>query len=179
MQTVETGRMILRPWTTDDIGDYVRIFTKPETMHFPLERGFTPDEAKHSLEGMIAKYATKGVGQWAAVTKAERRVIGWIGLSYITDFPELASFLQVGWRLDPDYWHQGLATEGGAAGLDYAFGHFDVREVLIACQVGNTASVNVAHRLGAQFREHATEVFNGVEYPHHIFEVAREVWTSR
>jgi RimJ/RimL family protein N-acetyltransferase len=107
METIETDRLILRAWTDDDINEYIRVFTKPEVLHFPFGRGFTEEEAQLRVERHISAHSRGEVDQWAAVVKATQTVIGWIGLSYALDYPGFEHLMQVGWRLEPDAWGRG------------------------------------------------------------------------
>jgi RimJ/RimL family protein N-acetyltransferase len=62
--------------------------------------------------------------------------------------PEVLPAVEVGWRLDPDAWGQGYATEAAAAALDGAFRDLGLTQVISLPQVDNPASVRVAERLG-------------------------------
>lgn len=65
-----------------------------------------------------------GIGLFAVEEKASRQWIGFIGLNYIPEtseypFKELPLY-EIGWRLLPQYWGQGMATEGAKAVLELA-----------------------------------------------------------
>lgn len=179
VDTIETERLLLRPWETSDLADYGRIFSKPETLHFPLGRGLTFEESRDALDCNIARYQQSGVGQWAAVIKSESRIIGWIGLSYVSAFAQYASSIQVGWRLDPDYWHQGYATEGGRASVSYGFEHYPTDEILVLFETDNRASRRVAERLGASHKcdSVATSDYEAGR-PHQVFCITRQQWSD-
>jgi RimJ/RimL family protein N-acetyltransferase len=151
METIETDRLILRAWTDDDINEYIRVFTKPEVLHFPFGRGFTEEEAQLRVERHISAHSRGEVDQWAAVVKATQTVIGWIGLSYALDYPGFEHLMQVGWRLEPDAWGEGYATEGGSASVQYAFENFPIDDLYVFAQPENSASIAVGKRLGATY----------------------------
>ena len=74
--------------------------------------------------------------------------LGYLGLSVPTFLPEILPAVEVGWRLRPDAWGQGLATEGAGAALDEAFTTLGLDEVCSVPQADNPASIRVAERLG-------------------------------
>jgi RimJ/RimL family protein N-acetyltransferase len=55
---------------------------------------------------------------------------------------------EVGWRLHPDWWGNGYATEAGAGLLELAFGPRQLTEVFAVIEPSNARSHGVAHRLG-------------------------------
>jgi len=59
---------------------------------------------------------------WAAELKDDARLVGFIGLAVPRWLPEVLPAVELGWRLHPDEWGRGLATEGGRAALRYGLG---------------------------------------------------------
>jgi RimJ/RimL family protein N-acetyltransferase len=147
---VETERLLLRPWRHDDLEPLTAIFAKPEVWRFPYGRGFTPDETRAFLDRKIATWGTRGWSQWAAVLKPDR-LIGFMGLEPPTFLPEVMPTVEIGWRLDPDCWGQGLASEGGAAGLRFAFDTLRLGDVVSIYEPANVASGKVMEHLGMQY----------------------------
>jgi RimJ/RimL family protein N-acetyltransferase len=109
---VVTERLLLRPWSPDDLGALNAIFAKPEVWHYPLRRGFSADETRTFLDRRLAEQAVDGPAMWAVELRTNERLIGYLGLSVPTFLPEVLPAVEVGWRIDPDQWGQGLAPEG-------------------------------------------------------------------
>ena len=61
----------------------------------------------------IADYRKHGFGRWGVVLKATGRLIGFAGLKYLDELREV----DVGYRLLPEYWGMGLATEAAQASV--------------------------------------------------------------
>ena len=66
----------------------------------------------------------EGIGLFAVELKETNGWLGFIGVNYITSdskykFDELP-FYEIGWRLIPEVWGNGFATEGAEAVLQYA-----------------------------------------------------------
>jgi RimJ/RimL family protein N-acetyltransferase len=55
---------------------------------------------------------------------------------------------EVGWRLHPDSWGNGYATEAGSGLMELAFGPRRLTEVFAVIEPSNDRSHAVAHRLG-------------------------------
>ena len=70
-----------------------------------------------------------------------------------TDLEALRSNpLELGWRLHPDFWHQGLASEAAARMTAFAFDDLSAAELLAVRHPDNVASGQVMDRLGMRFR---------------------------
>lgn len=83
-------------------------------------------------------------GLWAVQHKQDGHFIGFIGLHHHRWFPD---DVEIGWRLDPSYWGQGLATEGGRAGLQFGFDQLALDHVISIIDRENIASRKVAEKL--------------------------------
>jgi RimJ/RimL family protein N-acetyltransferase len=101
-------------------------------------------EAEALLDRSLEHYQRHGFGVWLAEDRVTGEPVGRIGLSYHrawADDPE------VGWWVAPERWGEGLATEAGAASIDYAFGTLGVRRVVSICTEQNAPSRNVMAKL--------------------------------
>jgi RimJ/RimL family protein N-acetyltransferase len=153
-QTVDellTPRLRLRRWDLDDIRALAEVFAKPEVWRFPFGRGFSTEETEAFLTYRIAEQATGGWSEWAAELRENGRLIGYIGLSEPHFLPELMPTVEIGWRLDPVVWGQGLATEGARAALADGFSDPELHDVVSIYQPENEASGRVMARLGMRF----------------------------
>jgi RimJ/RimL family protein N-acetyltransferase len=61
------------------------------------------------------------------------------------------SEVEVGYTLGRDYWGQGFATEAAGAVRDYALGELGAARLIALIIHGNTASENVARKLGLEY----------------------------
>jgi RimJ/RimL family protein N-acetyltransferase len=146
---LETPRLTLRPWRLDDLDDYARIFAKPQTMAFQMDRGLTRAEAGQFLRFHVEGWRRHPFGAWAILPKATGRPIGWVSLETTESFPAAPDGVQIGWRLDPDEWGKGYATEAARAVLGFGFETLGLAEIYVLFHRDNRASARVAARLGA------------------------------
>jgi len=145
---VTTDRLHLRRFETTDIDALALVFEKREVWEFPFGRSFDRDETARFLTTQQGHWDACGFGLWLAIERSSDRVIGYAGLCVPTFLPEVLPAVEVGWRFDPDMWGQGFASEAARAALDQAFTTLALPEVCSLPQVGNTASVAVADRIG-------------------------------
>jgi RimJ/RimL family protein N-acetyltransferase len=148
MTTVETERLVLRPWSAGDLDPLEAIMAEPAFWHYPFGRGFTSEETKRFLDRQLEHWDTHGFGVWAAELKDGRRLIGYIGLAVPAWLPQVMPAVEVGWRLHPDQWRRGLATEGGRASIRYGFDALALERIIAIVQPENVASRRVIGKLG-------------------------------
>ena len=178
---VTTERLELRRPTLADLDALIVVFAKPEVWRFPYGRGFTREETEAFLASQIDHWDTCAAGCWIASDRESGRVLGYLGLAVPTFLPAVLPALEVGWRIDPDAWGQGYATEGASAALDQAFSTLGLDEVCSLPQTDNVASVRVAERLGMR-HEHdvdlpATERRGAVTAA--VFRISAAEWAAR
>ena len=91
-----------------------------------------------------------GYGYGAAFVQEE--FIGWYVLKKLpeTDEPE------VGYRLLPKFWQQGLATEGAQAVLDYGFDQLGCSHIVAVAAPANTGSRKVLEKIGMHYQHLGT-----------------------
>jgi len=145
--TIETERLVLRPFREDDLDAYLEVLQTPEvrtSLHLPENLGRY--EAWLGMAQQLGQWELRGTGQWALEEKASGAFVGRAG----SHFPERADWpgIEIGWTLHPDYWGKGYATEAGAAAIGYVFANHDVEAVFSVILPENRASQAVARRLG-------------------------------
>lgn len=173
--SIETERLLLRPWRPEDRDTYLALAIEPEWSYYPRRRAATPDEAGSQFDHLVKHWRTHGFGPWAAVLKEGDTLIGYVGLAKPTWLPIVLPAVEVGWRLGSKWWGNGYATEAGRASLNYGTNDLLLDRIICIYEPGNTASVAVAARLG--FREYMTTL--DPNYPDQtltIAEMSRVMW---
>jgi RimJ/RimL family protein N-acetyltransferase len=84
--------------------------------------------------------------------------------------------VEVGWRLDPDYWGHGLATEGGRAALSFAFETLGLDEIVSIYEPDNVASGRVMEHLGMRPERDTVHPTLGV--PLRVYRIDRPEWSA-
>jgi RimJ/RimL family protein N-acetyltransferase len=140
--TVETERLILRPWRpAEDLEALVALNADPAVMRWVApNRPLTPAESAELLDRF---------GLWALVPREPGAgCIGFAGLAIPSFLPAVLPAVEVGWRLAPDRWGQGLATEAARASIDFGFERLGLRSIVSIIDERNTRSLRLAQRLG-------------------------------
>jgi RimJ/RimL family protein N-acetyltransferase len=75
-------------------------------------------------------------------------LIGMVGLHRMSPAMPIAPGVEIGWRLHPDYWSHGYATEAAKASLDYGFGQGGLTEIVSFTTTVNARSQAVMQRIG-------------------------------
>ena len=156
-EKLETPRLRLRRWRPEDLGTLARWQTDPELMRHMGKPSFSREESEAHLARFERHWAEHGFGLWAAEEKETGALIGRVGLAYHREWPHDP---EVGWLIDRPWQGRGLATEAGAACIDYAFGELDFARVVSICTAENTPSRRVMEKLGfTPWREVDDSVF--------------------
>lgn len=108
----------------------------------------TPAESDALIERYTAEMATEGWGLWAVEVVDGAPFIGMVGLHRVNPALPCAPAVEVAWRLCPDAWSHGYATEAAGAALDYGFGTGGLEEIVAFTTMLNTRSQSVMTRLG-------------------------------
>ncbi len=115
-----------------------------EFFRAPLERA----EGRLQGERMRERLNSDGYGWWILERKDGPEFAGVIALQEVPFDAPCAPALEVGWRLHPDAWGNGLATEGARAAIAFAFERLDRAEVVAMTAAINVRSRRVMERLG-------------------------------
>ncbi len=160
--SIETRRMVLRPWKAEDHAAFARICADPEVMRYIGDGSTkTPEQASKDIEAFEQEWKDCGFGLFAVELKETGALAGFAGLSTPKFLPEILPSVEIGWRLDRALWGQGLATEAGRAALDFGVGELGLRTIVSICQIDNRASERIMIKLGLAFDRRTTVPSSG------------------
>ena len=144
-----TARLLLLPWRDEYLDDLARIYADLEVMRYmsPGGRPLSRDECAKESDRMRLLWDEYGYGPWAAIDRRSGRWVGKTGLELHEDWPGQHKW-EVGWELDPEFWGQGLATEGGRAGVRFGFREAKLERIISVTVPENAASRRVMEKCG-------------------------------
>jgi RimJ/RimL family protein N-acetyltransferase len=161
MLQLKTERLLLRAPEPEDAEALAPMYADPEVMRYVGDgRTLTKAETALSVQRMIDRWEVDGFGLFTTIRLEDGAIIGRVGiLIWNSDTWELTSRAQpsgpteveVGYTLGRPFWGQGYATESAGAVRDYALNGLGAERVIALIIHGNTASENVALKLGLEY----------------------------
>jgi RimJ/RimL family protein N-acetyltransferase len=152
---IQTTRLRLRPFCEADREPFAAINGDTQVNAW-LGGAIDRAASDATLDRISAHIREHGFGFWAAERNADGRLVGMIGLRWAPPELPLGRVLELGWRLAPDCWGQGLASEGARAALDWGFRELSATEIFAVTAASNHRSRAVMERIGmAERPEHA------------------------
>ncbi len=142
---LETEHCYVRESCEEDVEAFYTIYKEPEVTRYTeglYEHAVS--ERAYIREYIEKVYAYFEFGIWTVVLKESGEIIGRAGLSVREGFdePELGYVFGMPWH------GKGLAKEVCEGILKYAKEELEMTKLQVLIQVGNEASVGLAHRLG-------------------------------
>lgn len=155
---IETERLILRELRPEDAAAMFELDSNAQVHRY---LGNNPIHSLEQAEKIIAlvrqQYADHGIGRWAAIEKSSGDFIGWSGLKFITSIENKRThFYDVGYRLLPQHWGKGYATESAKTALKYGFETLQLEEIIGSAHEENKASRRALEKCGLTFVEQYT-----------------------
>ena len=186
MSTIRTERLLLRPWTEEDLEPFAKLNADLRVMeYFPST--LSREESDQIVKRMGKKIEKRGWGFWAVSVPGGADFIGFIGLNDIdqTTLPtHFSPAVEIGWRLAFDYWGKGYATEGALASLKYAFEALDLSEIVSFTAVQNERSRAVMEKIG--MHSDPTDNFDHPKVPegnklkkHVLYRLTQKEWQAK
>ena len=144
---LETPRLRLRAFRSEDLDAYAAMSADPEVMRYlgtgvPLSRM----DAWRSMAGILGHWKLLGYGMWALELKSSGEFIGRAGFLDPPGWPDF----ELGWVLGRPYWGHGYASEAATRARDYAFAELGRDKFVSLIRRGNDRSIRVAEKLGAR-----------------------------
>lgn len=145
----ETDRLVLRPFTLDDLDAFHLVWGDPEVIWWGHTE--TLEDSRERLAAFVALFdgLPDGLGWSWLIDKESGRVHGDVALQLAPDPP---GGVEIGWHLARRSWRNGYATEGAAPLIPHCW-DIGLDEVIATIVPENTPSVAVAERLGMKRRE--------------------------
>lgn len=142
-----SDRLGFRNWTSADIEKMAEINANPQVMEFfPKIQTYTQTSA--FVERMQQMFADTGFCYFAVEKLEDAELIGFIGLAEQKFEAAFTPCVDIGWRLHPDAWYKGYATEGAKTCLKYAFRVLKLDKVYAMAPVINVKSIEVMKKIG-------------------------------
>lgn len=184
MISLKTDRLIIRNWLPRDADLFFRINSDPQVMaFFPFRRDRAASDKM--MEEVREKIDRKGYGFMAVESRQSGACLGFVGLQEADVEPALpAHTFEIGWRLAPEFWGKGYASEAAKEILRFGFQELQKEEIVSFAVWNNDRSTAVMRRLG--MRHDPAGDFDHPRVPdthphlkrHVLFRLARTDWEN-
>ena len=100
------------------------------------------------VERYGAELKREGWGLWAVGVVGGAHFIGMVGLHRVQPTLPCTPGVEAGWRIHPDWWGHGYATEAASASLHYGFTTGGLSDIVAFTAAVNLRSRAVMERIG-------------------------------
>jgi RimJ/RimL family protein N-acetyltransferase len=171
---IETTRLILRPWRSDDVAANTVMLSDPDTARFIAADG---KPITSELSGwrnaavMSGHWALHGFGMFAVEERSSGKYVGRVGPWSPPGWPGF----EVGWGIARECRGKGYAIEAARASIDWVFATFEIDEIIHCIELTNAPSQAVARKLGAR-KDREGDLFGKAA---DIWVTSRKSWTGQ
>jgi ribosomal-protein-alanine N-acetyltransferase len=156
--SIETERLILRPYRLEDAAELQRLIGERDVVStmtnvpHPYEDGM----AEEWINGRKESFEKGKTVDFAITHRQEGYLIGGISLNDIDHQSERA---EIGYWLGKPYWRQGYGTEAARAIVKYGFETLGLNRISGRHFVRNPASGRVLKKIGMKHEGHQRQAF--------------------
>jgi RimJ/RimL family protein N-acetyltransferase len=183
MTILHTPRLRLEPMDERHFDGLHELNRLPEVMRYLGGQPETPEATRAGIARVKARWQDCGYSWWTFVHLESRRVAGAGCIQHLrreAEPPGDSSLLrqnplEIGWRLHPNFWRQGLASEAAQTMAGFAFERLRTPELLAVRHPDNRASGRVMDRLGMRYR--GLEKWYG--QPRAVHAIGADAWAAR
>ncbi len=138
-----TPRLLVRSFTTADVGPFSEIVADPEVMRYLGKGGpLTVTEAHAYIQKYLEMETISGYSRNAVILRDTDKLVGMCGLV------DLGDYVDLGYRFSRAYWGMGIATEAASAVIKHGFDVLGIEEVTAIVAKENKPSIKVVEKLG-------------------------------
>ena len=156
MPVLEIAGLILRPFDKEDVDPLAELMANPDFMRFSLGV-FSREQTAAFLEKILGWNRAGLPSQLAVIFRENSELIGYCG--FLHQDVDGTKQIEIAYRLHPDYWGRGLATEAAQGVRDHAFRDLKLPRVISLIHPDNLPSRRVAEKNG--MRVEKKTVFRG------------------
>ncbi len=179
--TVETERLLLRPFTEDDFEALFSYQSRPDVVEYLLWDVRTEEEVRAALERKMQATSIDAEGDHLALAVVRRDTGAFVGDIILSVVNEEQREGEIGYIVHPDHHGSGFATEAGRAMLALAFDGLGLHRVIGRVEPRNLASARVLEKLGMRLEAHfvENEFVKGEWQSELVYAILEREWRAR
>ncbi|WP_238786871.1 GNAT family N-acetyltransferase [Ferrimonas lipolytica] len=147
---IETERLGMRRFTSADLQDVLAFSSDEDVTRYTGDAGTIAslEDAERVLNDIwLAEYEQYGYARYALIHKGDNKLIGFCGWKFIAEEGKA----DLGYRMLPAYWGQGLGYEAAVAAMHYGQKILGLKQVFAEAVAENTGSTRIIEKLGFNF----------------------------
>ena len=169
---LETPRLILRPFTIEDLDRLAQLMANKDFMRFSM--GPLTREKVQDFLDKVMDWDRDGLpSQFAMIIRSNGALAGYCGFFHHEVDGKME--IEIGYRLNSNFWNRGLTTEAARAVRDHGFRDLKLDYVISLIHPENVQSRRVAEKNGMTLERETT--FRG--FPTFVFSINRQRWLER
>ncbi len=147
--TVETDRLLFRAMNRKDAADMFEYASDTRTTEFLLWSPHPDFEyTTRYLTYIEGQYRAGNFFDWAVILKETGKMIGTGGFTTVDEKNRSG---EIGYVLNPSFWHRGYGTEIAKELLSFGFSVLGMERIQARYILGNRASLHVMEKCGMRF----------------------------
>ncbi len=166
--TLQTQRLILRPFAISDVPAVTEITTRPNVSRYMTDMIYDTTEKAEAWILMLDRICNVGEPcvVLAVVPKGERLPIGYIGLH---PKDTLDNEVEILYAISDEHQNKGYVTEAGKALIGWCFDATSIPFMAAIVQHSNVASARVVEKLGFIYEGEKKLPHNGISTAFHYY----------
>lgn len=176
IQSLETKRLILRPYTVEDAKG---LFSYASNPNVGPHGGWKPHADVKESQEIIEEYFLENQA-WAIINKKSGKLIGTIMLETDKRRPDIAS-KELGYSLAEEFWGKGIMTEAAKAVISYAFEVMNLDVLAICTGPTNKRSARVIEKCGFKYEgmeRYCYKICDGSVRDTRCFSLLKKEWEA-
>lgn len=146
---LETGRLRMVGWREEHREPFARMNADPRVMEF-FPKLMTREESDAMVERIQGVFEERGFGLWVLELKETGEFLGFTGLGVPRFEAWFTPCVEMGWRLVPEAWGKGYASEAARRAMAFGFEEAGVEKIFSFTATVNVRSERVMQRLGME-----------------------------
>ncbi len=142
---IQTERLMLRPYRTDDIKPLFEIFSDEENMAF-YPKPYSIKEVEIIINNNMKSFEKDRIGFFGVIHNDSSNLIGNCGIT-IQNIDGVQEY-EIGYHIHKNFWNQGYATEAACAMMEYGFSNLQLTKLCSYMAEDHTISRKVAENMG-------------------------------
>jgi 3-dehydroquinate dehydratase/shikimate dehydrogenase len=147
MSELTTERLRLRQWNSTDREPFAKFNADARVMEY-FYSTLTRAESDAVADVIQEHIEQNGWGLWAVEIPDVVSFAGFIGLSQPRFSAHFTPCTEIGWRLGPEFWGRGYASEGARAVMRFGLETLALDEIVSFTSASNKPSRRVMERIG-------------------------------